>query len=439
MKWILIILLTISLLLPINAQQGVNAAVKRHIVVAVDVAYTDYTCKSFIADENTMDCIFRLLNENGFCSNDYLSFVSYSLNLTNPDFATFVSIANDTFGKPIRWRQYKDASAARQAMKSNWYDITIGHHFEYIRDGHAGSMQSLVKQYVLKMLKSNQPKELCDETLLLIITDEVVNGVDNNYVNEYANVSFYNISAFDKNKIAVFDFAKECDANFQFVRTKIKNVAGLALDGQVGIFTDDLRFEQKSNLKVVPYIVLPVVRPAIQSITDIPSPLPIKIIKDGYKLDLDVNVLSDKFAINSMDLILADGRHGIDIRDGELLIKRDQLSDGDSIALEMDVRYLDGIYNAISMSPKVMIYKRGLTLQTKFKLQQDTKILGMVPLYDSLWWFFPNDIQMAVMTWNIIIILIFIMLVCYIAFRIFQSITRYVPKNKDISLVKIQK
>lgn len=436
------ILLTMILSLSVHAslllsshEQKQNDVISRHFIIAIDVAYTDHGCYSFISQRATKDCIFNLLNENGFCSNDYLSLVSYSLRLSNPDFSTFVTIAKDPSNKLVKWCQFSNANVASNSMGNtwNWQDMALKQHLSLFPDGRIGSMQSLAKQYILKTLKSDNPQQICNETLLLMITDEVVNGVDNNYVNEYNNVSFYNPSAFNQYKKEVFDFAKECDANFQFERTKIKSCKGLSWDDR----TEALRFNNKPNLKVVPYIARPVVRPAIQAITDIPSPLPIKTVKGGYRLELNANALSEKYEIHSLDLLLSDEKCNIDINDGNLFIERDKLSDGDSIALQMNVKYIDGIYNGISMSPRVPIYNQGLTLKTKFRLQQDTKILGMIPLHDFFWWFFPNDIQMEIAIWTVIIILISIMIIIYLAFKWFRKKTCYIPNNKDISLVKI--
>lgn len=445
MKRSLLILLTMILSLNIHAglllsqAQNKQGTISRHFIIAIDVAYTDHGCISFISQQSTKDCIFRLLDKNDFCSKDYLSLVSYSLGLYNPDFSTFVTIANDPSNNPVKWRQFQNAKAANAALGNTWQwqDMTLKQHLRLFSNGCIGSMQSLAKQYILKTLKTDNPNQICNETILLMVTDEVVNGLDNNYVNEYNNVSCYNPSAFGNHQKEVFDFAKECDANFQFERTSIMNCSGLSLYNRTGTYTDNLIFNNKPNLKVVPYIVRPVVRPAIQAITDIPSPLPIKTVKGGYKLELNANVLSEKYKIHSLDLLLPNEKCNIDINDGNLFIERNKLSDGDSIALLMNVKYVDGIYNGISMTPKIPIYNQGLTLKTKFRLQQDTKILGIIPLHDFFWWFFPNDIQMEIAIWTVILILISILTIIFITFKWFIKKTRYVPNNKDISLVKI--
>lgn len=409
-------------------------AISRHFVIAVDVSYTDFECTRFITQQQTKDCIFNLLAKNGFNENDFLSLVSYSLSLGQPDFSNFVTIARDNRGIPVKWRQFENANDASIKLGSavSWDDMVLRQHLRLCPHPR-GSMQSLAKQYILKTLTSKNPQHICNETLLLMITDEEANGIDNNYVNEYNQVSFHNSQAFRDLRKEVFAFVRKCDAMFQFERTKLEHCREFSND----LISNNLIFNQKRNLKVVPYIVRPVVLPAIQSVTDIPIPLPIKTVKGGYKLELNVNVFSEKYEIHSLDLLLPDEKFNININEGNLFIGRDKLSDGDSIALQMEIKYVDGIYNGISMSPKMSVFNQGLTLKTKFRLQQDTKILGMIPLHDSFWWFFPNDIQKEIIIWTVILILVVIIFIIYIAFKWFRRRTRYIPQNKDISLVKI--
>lgn len=440
MKRYLMILLTMTLSLSIHASLLLSLETQkkhnysRHFVIAVDVSYTDLGCTRFITQQQTKDCIFNLLAKNGFNENDFLSLVSYSLSLGQPDFSNFVTIARDNRGIPVKWRQFENANDASIKLGSavSWDDMVLRQHLRLCPHPR-GSMQSLAKQYILKTLTSKNPKQICNETLLLMITDEVVNGIDNNYVNEYNEVTFHNPQVFSNLREEVFEFVRECDAMFQFERTKLQNCKEFSNDK----ISKNLRFKDKSNLKVVPYIVRPVVRPAIQAITDIPSPLPIKIVKGGYRLELNANVLSKIYEIYSLDLLLPNEKINIDINEGKLFVERDKLSDGDSIALQMDVKYIDGIYNGISMSPRIPIYNQGLTLKTKFRLQQDNKILGMIPLHDSFWWFFPDDIQKEIILWSVILILVVIIFIIYIAFKCFRRRTRYIPQNKDISLVRI--
>ena len=104
-------------------------------------------------------------------------------------------------------------------MAPNWYDITIGHHLHNY--GKVASMQSIAKQYVLKAVTST--KNVADETWLLMITDDLVNGVGNNYANEYNTVATTgNYIAFDKSRNDVFNFVRDFNKKIQFKGHGIK-------------------------------------------------------------------------------------------------------------------------------------------------------------------------------------------------------------------------
>ena len=102
------------------------------------------------------------------------------------------------------------------------------------------------------------------------------------------------------------------------------------------------------------------------------------------------------------------------------------------------MKYIDGIYNGIIVSPNIDMYKQGMTLKTKYKIQEEAKVFVLFPLVDAFWWFYPNDSMHAVLTWDIIIILLFITVICIFAYRFFRTITLYRPKNEDIFLDKVK-
>ena len=274
-----------------------------------------------------------------------------------------------------------------------------------------------------------------------MITDEQVNGTDDNYSQEYNNLStcygadIYKFRALKKD---VFDFAAKCNNKFQFENTKIKNIRG--------IYTDTLSLGYR-ELKIVPYIVRPVVRPAIQSISNIPSPLPIRRVKGGYSMNIDVKTYSEEYEIKSLSLVLKNDTltkewgelepNDTDNRGKwDLHIGRDNLSDGDTIILEMEVKYNDGIYNSMLMSPRQAQYREGLTLRLKYNAEQEAKILGFIPMCDFLWWFWPNNAQSIVILWDLIILLIIIGIAVYLFYRWFVRINTYVPSNKALKIKK---
>lgn len=395
----------------------------RHYIFAFDVAYADRGYINAISSARMVSVVKAILENNSFSKNDYLSFVSYSLNMNSPDFNQFATVAKDSSGKQIKWAQYKNVNEAISQLTPNWYDITIGHHLH--NNGKVASMQSIAKQYVLKAVTST--KSVADETWLLMITDDLVNGVGNNYANEYNTVATAgNYLAFDKSRNDVFNFVGDFNKKIQFSVIPIKNVSGKK--------TINLGLGYR-NLKMIVYAVHPTVLPSIHSVTDMPSTLPIKRVRGGYKIGINIKSLTSEFDIDSIYLNLRGKLIFMPLAHPKF-INKEELSDGDSIAVTMTMKYTDGYYNGILVSPHIETYRQGMTINTQYKMQEEAKVFGLLPLEDAFWWFFPNDSTYAVLTWDIIITLIFIAVICFIAYKIFRTITLYCPKNEDISLEK---
>lgn len=101
------------------------------------------------------------------------------------------------------------------------------------------------------------------------------------------------------------------------------------------------------------------------------------------------------------------------------------------------VRYNDGIYNGTVMNPYDPQYIGAMTILQTVRLNEDAKILGVMPLSDFFWWWYPNDIFAAVMVWDLIILVIFIFVVGLILYRCFVAINHYRPSNDVLKITKI--
>lgn len=88
------------------------------------------------------------------------------------------------------------------------------------------------------------------------------------------------------------------------------------------------------------------------------------------------------------------------------------------------------------MNPYDEDYKKGLTITQSVVFKDDAKIFGKIAMPDFLWWFWADDVQSIVIFWDVVFILIFIIIICFIAYKLFRMMTLYIPKNKYIYLVK---
>lgn len=399
----------------------------RHFIIATDVAYTNADFRDYLCSDDMRRVLQTVLKRNHFGKNDYISFVSYAISGANPKFEGngFVRIANDARQSPLAWRQFENAAEVMNAM--NFASVMIWQHLGAVT-GAPSSLQSFAKQYVMKRLGEQEGSTAVDETLLLMITDEKANGDD--YRTEYSNVMTTpssNTMEFRRQKKEVEEFMSLCNKKLQFVVTPIFNTKGDR--------TRDLELLPNTALKIVPYVVLPATRPAIQSITNVPSPLPIRRVRGGYLLNLDAKTINDEYEIQALRLTVNGKTFHSDSGLWRQEIESSQLGDGDSLTLEMDVRYKDGIYNGLLISSADEEHRQGMTLTTRFSLPDEAKIMGVIPLVDALWWWFPNDAFTAVLLWDLLLILAFIAFICWCGYLLFRRLTRFVPENSRISLV----
>ena len=90
------------------------------------------------------------------------------------------------------------------------------------------------------------------------------------------------------------------------------------------------------------------------------------------------------------------------------------------------------------MNPYDKEYDKGLTISQSVVFKDDAKILGKIPMFDILWWFWANDVQSIVIFWDIIFILIFIATICALTYKLFIKATEYKPNNEVIKIRPMQ-
>ena len=87
-----------------------------------------------------------------------------------------------------------------------------------------------------------------------------------------------------------------------------------------------------------------------------------------------------------------------------MFIPSEKVKVGDVISLSLTVILKDGLYDGVIISPANTRYHDGMVVNQVVKIQNEAKILGILPLSDSFWWWFPNDIFSAVMIWDLLIL-----------------------------------
>lgn len=410
-----------TLLIPTYAEE-----LKTHYIIAFDQAIPLY--REQYLSPSLIETIDKVLEENKWNpGEDYISVVGYALE-NNPSMDRFVRPYKDVKGNDILWKKYK------YGLSGNMNNWPYGQPLLNLNDGPQSSMQSLAKPYII--IEANQKDDstkVVGKTILLLVTDEKVNGTDDNYQQEWYRVkgiSGANIGNYSKIESDVFSTMRKFNEEFKFEQLKIKHE---------GNAVENIALSPDRAYKIVSYEVVPVEKPSIHAVTDLPSPLPIQRVRGGFKVKTDAASITPKYKVK--DIILR-GRNGEILGKSEsgsfdFVIPSKKISAGDTIGIEMSLLLKDGFYDGVVISPNNERYKAGMSNRQVVKLQDEAKILGIFPLKDTFWWWFPNDIFTAVMIWDFIILLIGIIVIGWILYICFIRINRYKPSNDKLKIKKL--
>lgn len=269
-----------------------------------------------------------------------------------------------------------------------------------------------------------------DKTILLIVSDEVINGADDDYRQEWNHVSVTpgaNTSKFKNLANGVFKTMNNFNEEFKFVQTPLKYNGK---DQERIFLTADNKY------KIIPYEVVPAEKPSIHSVTDMPSPLPLKRVRGGFKLNMETQSLNPKYEITDIEIASATGSQLGKSGDGtfDFVIPSSSVAEGDTLQVLMKLLLKDGYYDGSVISAANDRYRAGMSVKQVVKLQDEAKVLGLFPLKDVFWWWFPNDIFTAVLLWDFILVLIFILIILVLV----KKFSAYSPLSEKITLRPVQ-
>lgn len=398
-----------------------NAHLNRHFIVAIDGAMPKYTYELF--KTSTKDYVENLLNKYfDYNKKDYLSLVTYQIDLSNPDFNRFAFIPQLSNRNRAAWIQQSEVDFS---ALGDWASMVAIQHNRLVGINKA-SFQSAAKQYILKAVQQNSNIGT-NETYIILLSDEKVNGVDDNYQLEWNNISTSKGSHIAPYREEVFSKLKNINQRFLFEPIKF-----------YGQYKHEFAHISKEPFVLAVYKVRPTIIPSIQSIANIPAQLPFKKVRGGYAFDLDLSAIDPMYSVIKTELTLNDKNKKYSLKGCKQTqtIDKQLLSEGDTVTFKVWLNYKDGIYNGLVMNPYDEDYKKGLTITQSVVFKDDAKIFGKITMPDFLWWFWADDVQSIVIFWDVVFILIFIIIICFIAYKLFRMMTLYIPKNKYIYIVK---
>lgn len=396
-----------------------NAHLNRHFIVAIDGAMPKYTYE--LLKTSTKDYVENLLNKYfDYNKKDYLSLVTYQIDLSNPNFNRFAFVPQLSNGNRAAWIQQ---SKVDFSALGDWASMVAIQHNRLVGINKA-SFQSAAKQYILKAVQQNSNIGT-NETYIILLSDEKVNGVDDNYQLEWNNISTSKGSRIAPYREEVFSKLKNINKRFLFEPTKF-----------YGQYKHEFAHISKEPFVLAVYKVRPTIIPSIQSIANIPAQLPFKKVRGGYAFDLDLSAIDPMYSVIKTELTLNDKNKKYSIKGCKQTqtIDKQLLSEGDTVTFKVWLNYKDGIYNGLVMNPYDEDYQKGLTITQSVVFKDDAKIFGKIAMPDFLWWFWADDVQAIVIFWDVVFILMFIIIICIFAYKGFKTVTAYIPNNDSIKI-----
>lgn len=383
----------------------------------------DYSSPAVIAK------LDRLLKSNGYdSSKDYISILGYALSYTYPSIDSFVKPYKDRNGKAILWRQ-GDGLTLRRLIGSNWPEGNQ----PVVPGGKSGSFQSLCKPYSVIATSPEGIHPIVERTLLLVVTDEKVNGTDDNYRQEWSaahTVAGADAGAFMRLEPQVVSSMTAFNEHFKFDEVPVNYNDRQTV--RVSISAD-------GEYKIIPYELISAYKPSVHAVTNLPSPLPLRRVRGGYRLKAEVSPTDTEYQIVAAKLKDSNGDVLGETTGGNIdfEIPSDKLSAGDSVTFEMQLLYKDGQYDGALISADNPRYAKGMTVQHTVSVE-DARVLGFMPLADLFWWWYPNDADKASLVWNCVILFAILLAIIYLIWKLNKRTLNYNVTPDEVSMRCVQ-
>lgn len=380
----------------------VSEASTGHVIVAFDRAIPNY--QSTYSDIGTLGTVDNFIKNELQFDNLYLSVVGYTLNGKYPDIDSFVIPYVDSADNPVLWYNYKSLIT----LFPYW---PVGEPTGIKSYVNPGSMQSLAKPYCVMETAVWEENQLADATYVLFVTDEKIQGVDDDYAAEWKKMKCYNYDAYSRIEHKVFQRVQRFNEMYRFEIRERKTL--------------------KDQYTIVMYELLPASKPSIYSVSDMPSPLPIKRVRGGYMIDCMVESKDSDYKVCEWMVIGTDGNVFERNSDGNIFVRSGMLNDGDSIEIRMMLQQTDSLYGGVLLNEGNCT---GMALRQVVKMDDGNKIWGVMSLSDTFWWWMPDNVEAAVKIWEYIIFILFIGFLAYIYRTLAKYFGLYRPSNKKISM-----
>lgn len=341
--------------------------------------------------------IYSILSHNEV-NPDYVSGVLYGIEDNAPTPTGFSKLAKEP-----------------ETAKNSYVELLETLHSQ-IPSGTFYSITSFAKPYSLMALKG---KQSANRTFMVIITDGEYNGNDD----------YYGEASYVKNK-----FTEKGKKQF---KREIKSV-------QTNYFCQFIDQRNINGGYIQLYEFIPLQQYfALESVLNFPHDIVAERKKGKYQVKFPIIAIKNNdYKIERLVVTVSNGESKNDViykeevtPNKELIINipNNKISNA-NIEVKAWVRLCDGIYENTILHPEGSKLQgaNGLSRKFNIKLEEDAKILGVLPLPDFLFYlsFWTSSQSTAANSWAWILILIAIAVIVYILYK--SNI--YKPDTKEIKI-----
>ena len=429
--WLLILMITCGLCthsyLYANNVSITDKNIRHHVIICFDQQVGSYN--RYLNDDNGLKNLLKKIiceKDPLLRDGDYYSFLTYEEGNLDCTLKNYAQPAHRN-SEELIWRTYKGFD---EMFSGSWSNIANGH---TPVSGQAYSLQTAAKSYCLA--RARKEEKFANRTYLVMITDDAYNG------NDDFNKEFHKMIDVGEPRMSDLNRFNELEKAFL---SNCRRIASFYRFDYMPQYETIINGSFMFNYKIMVFEVLPSSTFNLASVVDFPANLGLKRVRGGYLLDFEYQSTDSVYYINKFNVSIKNRKGNVveqysNKGDGKVYVKlksRDLNSDSVEVIIDGWLRQMDGIYNGLEMSPKDPNYSR-LTTTINLSLKNETKILGLIPLYDFMWWWFPNDLTAAVLIWDLLAIVIFGAIVCYFAYKLLVRFSAYNPTNNNIRITHL--
>lgn len=424
-RFCFVMLLTMNYEASGYAQTGEE--VRKHVIIAIDVrpgrtgdyGFTDVLRKADFMSNKITSILSEIINDD-----DYVSVVDYGL-------PTMAKSFNDYTTCTVGWDEY---GKWRNTLSGTWGAMAYDQHFP---DQELYSLITGAKFFSFKALNGKNGEMMSNKVYILTVSDDEYNG-SNDYKTEFKK-GYYE-TTFSKNggRLTPDEYRNTC--------INISNKWSFLWEKDYILMSRSDRTYWATLYEVVPND-----RPSLPSAVIYPANLGLHRVRGGYELNFDYSSALSSYKVKKLEIeSTQEVQSNLDAK--KIVFQEDFTGETGHVHIFINNRNLhsntlnitmrgwlvneDNIYSGLVLSP----YdddNGNLTIRLELPLKDDAMILGLLPMPDELWWWFPTDQSKAVLPWDIIVVFLFVVLVVFVSYKTYIRLTRYVPNNGDLHIINV--